>query len=123
MPNTVDKFHALDTTGVFNAAAEIFQLVENTYVRRTTYETDLSSLNERIKLLEVFDIYSCMIDPETGNLVFTIPDEDTVELAINSSGDLILTSYGTVIDNALECYSFEIRSDGMLYLEIDISQS
>ena len=119
----IEKFHVLDSSGLYTAALEIFQLVEDTYVRRTTYESDLSSLNERLILLEMFDTYTCEIDPVTGNLVFIVPDDASPTMSIDSNGDLILTSYDSTVDKALECYSFNIDANGVLRLTIDTSQS
>ena len=117
-----EKFHVLDNTGVFAFALEVFRLIEDTYVRRTTYESALSTLNERITVLEIFDTYTCEIDPN-GNLVFRIPEEDDLDLSIDANGDLILNSYDTTADKALEHYSFNIEENGALYLTIDVSHS
>lgn len=118
----VEQFHVLDNVGLYSFAAEVFRLVEDTYVRRTTYNAAVGALSERVTILELLDTYECEID-SNGNLVFHIPQEDTVDMEINSSGYLILNSSDTTADRALEHYSFNIGSDGNLYLTVDVSQS
>jgi len=115
---TFEKFHVLDSTGLGTFASALFAIIEATYVRRTTYESDISTLTGRIDELDAFNTYNCEVDPDTGNLIFTIPDGENVSLTIDNSGDLILNSNDSTIDKALQHYSFSINSNGVLYLTI-----
>lgn len=47
-----EKFHVLDDTGLYAFALEIFRLVEDTYVHKTTYDATVTILNERIASLD-----------------------------------------------------------------------
>lgn len=48
----VEQFKALDYTGVYYSSATMFQLIEDHYVPRATYISDMTSLDARIRVLE-----------------------------------------------------------------------
>lgn len=116
----VTPMNVLDDTGFSAAFAEAFQLIENNYIRRTTYETDIADLVSRIDALNIYDQYPC--DISTGDLIFTMPDDANVNLAVNASGELELTTASdtlTTAEKALSKYNFDINENGYLVLTIE----
>jgi len=102
------------TTGVYNTAKKIFDIVEATYVRRTTYERDVAALVSKIDLLEDFIDYNLRL--ENGHLKITLQDGETMPtVSINNSGHLILTTEGTTdVDKFLSKFTFSVNSNGEL---------
>lgn len=109
----------LDGNGLDKTLEEIFAIVEQTYIRRSTYETAIEELSGRIDALNIYDQYPC--DISTGDLIFTMPDDASVTMAINSSGELELTVGDTLTEaeEALSRYNFDINSNGYLILTIE----
>ena len=106
--------YVLDEAGLDVLLQAVFQIVEDNYVRRTTYESDMRTLNAKINALDVTVNYAFDIDTSSGYLVINVPDEAEVDLSINEDGYLILNSNETTDDNAVARYSFNIDENGYL---------
>lgn len=116
MSNTVAKYTVFGDSALNAMLSEIFNQVEEHYIRRTTYEADIASLSRRVSILEALDAISFSIDDSTGNLVLSVPDNgDAVNLSI-VDGNLILVSNDTDTDHILEQYRFTINDSGYLIL-------
>jgi len=114
MSTGVEKMYVLDEAGLDVLLQAVFQIVEDNYVRRTTYESDMRTLNAKINALDVTVNYAFDIDTSSGYLVINVPDEAEVDLSINEDGYLILNSNETTDDNAVARYSFNIDENGYL---------
>ena len=117
MSSTVTRYSVFGDQALDSMLSAIFRIVEDNYIRRTTYESDISTLSNRISMLEALNAISFSIDESTGNLMLSVPDNgDEVNISIDSSGNLILVSNDTETDDILERYSFNINSNGYLIL-------
>ena len=95
----------------------IFYVVEQNYIRRTVHEEELSALNERVDILEALIDYKFEVPQSSGNLTLTVAETVDVDLAINNSGNLILTKDEDE-SSPLENFSFSQTSLGNLELTV-----
>lgn len=114
------KRFVIDSTNIVEFVTQIFQMVENTYVRRSEYKPKVSDLEERIAILEGTSNYQFAYDSEgTGELTLTTKDGDTPNLSF-SGQDLILTEEDDE-QSALENFKFSQTEDGELKLTIGLT--
>lgn len=122
MPNTtrsgVEKYKVLDDSGLDVLLQALFNVIENNYVLRSTYESEIAALTDRVEVLEVVRTYGLSMDGASGNLTIEVPDDADVSLSIDANGDLILTSDDTEADLAISRYRFSINDDGELIATI-----
>ena len=85
MPNNPDfqRFAVLDYEGVLQMASTIFAYVENTYVRRSVYESDIATLTSRVDAVDAVNRYEFDLDPQTGQLTFTQDNDGILYLTVN----------------------------------------
>ena len=127
MPNNPDfqRFAVLDYEGVLQMASTIFAYVENTYVRRSVYESDIATLTSRVDAVDAVNRYEFDLDPQTGQLTFTLPDDETCDLSVDENGYLVLTECKKkskrdfIVILVLSHYTFTQDNDGILYLTVN----
>jgi len=107
----------IDSVGVSNLAKAIFEKVEATYVRRSTYEADTAVLVSHIDKLERMLMYNLRLT-EDGHLVLNLQDGETdPTTAINGSGHLTITAdqdAATQVEKFISGITFSINSNGDL---------
>lgn len=117
MSNQVEKVHVLDQAGLNELIKEIFQTVENNYIRRSKHEEALNALKQKLRELEenggIGSAYDFEINQD-GHLILTVPDGANVDLSINDQGHLILNSNDTPADKNISRYRFSVTEDGNL---------
>ena len=118
----VTPISTLDSHGVDTMLEELFQTVEDNYIRRTSVDAIIAQLNERIAALEMFETVRFEIVEDTLYVTFSDPEDET-NLSIDSStGNLVMVTSDpeTSTEKDLEGYSFAIESDGNLVLTITL---
>ena len=113
---SVERYTVFGNQALDAMLSEIFSIVEENYIRRTTYESDMSNLSRRISALEAMSFVSFSIDEVTGNLILSVPDNgDVVNISIVND-NLVLVSNETDTDKVLERYTFDISDTGYLMM-------
>ena len=114
----VPKMKPIDDTNVQTLAHEIFQIIEDNYVRRSEYEAVVTDLNDRLEVLETIYTYQPTIT-NNGYLTLFIPDTEdpSVDVNMNEQGYAILTMDDGVTSD-LEDWEFAINSDDDLTLTV-----
>ena len=108
------KESIINGPGFDTAWRAIFRIVEDNYVRRTTYEADIATLVAKIDALEAFQSYDLKID-DRGYLTINLQTGETAPTtSIDSNGHLQLDSNDTAVDKFLKQFTFDVNSDGDL---------
>jgi len=108
------KESIINGPGFDTAWRAIFRIVEDNYVRRTTYETDIAALVAKIDALEAFNMYDLKLD-ERGYLTLNLQTGETAPTtSIDSSGHLQLDSNDTAVDKFLKQFAFDVNANGEL---------
>ena len=135
MSNEVEKYKVLDDHGLEVMLTNIFQVVENNYIRRVEVAELIQQLNDRITALEEGGSVGPGPAPEDV-YVFTIPGDDGIlqveinknmdfsfmDLYINEDGELVLeyddstplTRQQQNVIDVLSSFTFEVNEDGDL---------
>lgn len=121
MSDQFEQFELLDGKGMDTLLTAIFQQIDEHYVRKSVYQTDIATLVARINVLNpdaVYARYNLSVDSDSGDLIFMIPDDEDITLYINDNGDLILVSNGTAGDITLASTRFYVNDVGDLIMTI-----
>jgi len=120
MPNINGHIISVTPESILNEAGlavmleDIFRIVEDNYIRRTTYEADMSALSERVLMLESITNYKLSVNDE-GYLTINLQSGETAPIvSIDSNGNLILDDNDTSVDKFLKQFTFNVNSDGEL---------
>jgi hypothetical protein len=120
MPNINGHIISVTPESILNEAGlavmleDIFRIVEDNYIRRTTYEADMSALSERVLMLESITNYKLSVNDE-GYLTINLQSGETAPtVSIDSNGNLILDDNDTSVDKFLKQFTFNVNSDGEL---------
>lgn len=120
MPNINGHIISVTPESILNEAGlavmleDIFRIVEDNYIRRTTYEADMSALSERVLMLESITNYKLSVNDE-GYLTINLQSGETAPtVSIDSNGNLILDDNNTSVDKFLKQFTFNVNSDGEL---------
>lgn len=120
MPNINGHIISVTPESILNEAElavmlkDIFRIVEDNYIRRTTYEADMSALSERVLMLESITNYKLSVNDE-GYLTINLQSGETAPtVSIDSNGNLILDDNNTSVDKFLKQFTFNVNSDGEL---------
>ena len=82
----VQKTYAIDESNVQLLAGEIFQIIENNYIRRSVYEDEIDELQGRIAALEATNLYQIEVTPG-GDLTMVIPDTEDPSVDLDIVGN------------------------------------
>lgn len=120
MPNINGHIISVTPESILNEAGlavmleDIFRIVEDNYIRRATYEADMSALSERVLMLESITNYKLSVNDE-GYLTINLQSGETAPtVSIDSNGNLILDDNNTSVDKFLKQFTFNVNSDGEL---------
>ena len=113
----VQKTYAIDESNVQLLAGEIFQIIENHYIRRSVYEAEIDELQGRIAALEATNLYQIEVTPG-GDLTMVIPDTEDPSVDLDVVGNDLILSMDDGVTSTLESYSFSPNSDGDLILSV-----
>lgn len=113
-PNTLEQYKIIEENGLNQALRSIFQTVENNYLRRTSYQSDMQALVARIDEMENYINYGIRL--EDDNLVVTLQGSEAApNTSIDSSGNLILDPTTSNVDKFLQTLTFSVEN-GELYV-------
>ena len=116
---SVDLKHLLGEAGLEQLAGDIFQLIEDNYVRRSQYDAAIKELNDKINEIDIIYRYNFQYDGSSGELTMVMPDNEEGTLQVNNDGYLILTEPDEQV-SGLENMSFN-SATGDLLLTVDTS--
>lgn len=115
----ITQLKEISNNNVLTFLTNVFQKIENNYIRRTTYDTKIAQLEGELDKLKLVLEYPFVINPTTGHLSIVVPNDANPSFTVSSAGALTLTSNDTDVDNNIELYTFSINSDGDLIATID----
>lgn len=113
----VQKTYVIEEINVQDLAEAVFRIVEDNYIRRTTYEEEVQELQDRIAALEAVNLYQFEVD-DSGDLTMVIPETEDPSVNLEVVGNNLILSMDDGVTSTLETYSFAPNSDGDLILTV-----
>lgn len=115
----ITQLKEISNNNALTFLTNVFQKIENNYIRRTTYDAKIQELEGELDKLKLVLEYPFVVNPTTGHLSIVVPNDANPSFTVSSDGALTLSSNDTDVDNNIELYTFSVTSDGDLIATIN----